>query len=340
MNMNVSVIVPVYNVEKYLRECVESILAQTYKLWEIILVDDGSTDSSGKICDEYKDKYNIIKVIHKTNQGLGMARNTGLDNATGDYVYFLDSDDYIEKYEIESLVQGVIHYGVDACYVGFQAVDDSKVVLRQLCYMDEYFEGSEAKNKLLPRMFGSSPDLNDGIEMSSAGQLYSRSVIEENNIRFVSERNLISEDLVFNIDFLQCAKGACTLSRIGYYYRMNPKSLSHTYQSDRFEKSRDFYVIISSKIRELGYDEGAINRLKRTFFINIRSSITQELYSGGNKSFLYQSEKIKKMCIDDVTQEAIKSYPVKKMNIKQRVFLFLVRRKLVLVLRVLLFITK
>lgn len=100
----ISVITPVYNVEKYLRECVDSVLLQTYKNYEIILVDDGSTDASGEICDEYAGVHPRVKVIHKANGGLSDARNTGLKNAKGEYVYFLDSDDYIVPDAFQKLV--------------------------------------------------------------------------------------------------------------------------------------------------------------------------------------------------------------------------------------------
>ena len=93
----VSIIVPVYNVEKYVERCIESIIKQSYKNLEIILIDDGSKDNSGKICDEYAEKDNRIKVIHKKNGGLSDARNTGLNIADGEYICFIDSDDYIHK---------------------------------------------------------------------------------------------------------------------------------------------------------------------------------------------------------------------------------------------------
>ncbi len=101
---SVSVIIPVYNVEQFLCECVDSVIAQIYNNIEIILVDDGATDNSGKMCDEYAHKDSRIKVIHRENGGLSAARNTGLDAATGEYIYFLDSDDYIHKETINTLV--------------------------------------------------------------------------------------------------------------------------------------------------------------------------------------------------------------------------------------------
>ena len=109
----ITVIVPVYKVEKYIRKCIESIINQTYKNIEIILVDDGSPDDCGKICDEYAKKDNRIKAIHKENGGLSDARNKALDLTNGKYVIFVDSDDYIEKNAIEYLYQLMQKYNTD-----------------------------------------------------------------------------------------------------------------------------------------------------------------------------------------------------------------------------------
>ena len=103
IEVKVSIVVPVYNVEKYLDRCIESIVNQTYKNLEIILVDDGSTDSCPQMCDEWGLKDSRIKVVHKENAGLGMARNTGIDNALGEYIFFFGSDDYVDVTTVEKL---------------------------------------------------------------------------------------------------------------------------------------------------------------------------------------------------------------------------------------------
>ena len=105
MMPKVTVVVPVFNVEKYLHQCIESLLNQTYRNLEIILVDDGSTDNSGTICDKYRQKDQRIKVIHKCNQGLGFARNSGMKETTSDYITFMDSDDYADEDMIEELMK-------------------------------------------------------------------------------------------------------------------------------------------------------------------------------------------------------------------------------------------
>lgn len=99
----ISIIIPIYNVSKYLNRCVDSVVNQTYKNIEIILVDDGSKDNSGEMCDKYQEEYSNIKVVHKENAGLGFARNTGLEYVTGKYVIFVDGDDYIQKDMVENL---------------------------------------------------------------------------------------------------------------------------------------------------------------------------------------------------------------------------------------------
>ena len=115
----ISVVIPVYNVERYLQRCLNSVVSQTYKNLEIILVDDGSTDLSGKICDEWASKDNRIVVIHKTNGGLSSARNTGLDVAKGRYIAFVDSDDYVEKDYVKTLVKVLEEEKVDVAVCGF-----------------------------------------------------------------------------------------------------------------------------------------------------------------------------------------------------------------------------
>lgn len=334
--MLISVIIPVYNVEKYLRECLDSVLHQTYKKLEVILVDDGSTDGSGRICDEYAERYPYFRVIHKKNAGLGMARNSGLETATGEYVYFLDSDDYIESTQIEELYHALVIYHVDACRVGFKAVDDEKNLLYERKYQLEVFPGERARTDLLPRMLGSSSKSQDSIEMSASAQLYAMRPIKEHQLSFCSERELISEDLVFNIDYMQYADGACTLDSTGNYYRQNPSSLSHSYLENRFEKSKSFYSVILKKLQEFGYGPDAFQRLQKSFFINVRMSISQELKDTSPHDRQTKKTIIRNICKDEMLQDIISGYPIKELGLQQKIFLFLVRHQMVIVLKVLL----
>lgn len=321
----ISVVIPVYNVEKYLRQAIDSVLGQTYKDLEVILVDDGSPDRSPEICDEYRKHYDNIKVIHKQNAGLGMARNSGIEVATGSYIYFHDSDDYIAEDEIEKLYNAIKKYKVDICITGYTSVDDNGTILKIRKYKEEVFGGERARTEMLPRIIGSSPGKKDSFEMASAGTMYSMSVIRNNGIRFVSERELKNEDMVFNIDFLQYANGGCAIESTGQFYRDNPLSLSHKFIEDRFERDKEFHYKMKEKLQKLQYGQSVIERLQRNFFIHIMLDIRHANNKFNPHSYMEKYKSIKDICNDILVQETIKEFPCHELGWKQRVFLFLVR---------------
>lgn len=320
----ISVVVPVYNVEKYLRECLDSILAQTYQNIEVILVDDGSKDSSGVICDEYAQRHENFRVVHKENAGLGMARNTGLEYVNGEYVTFVDSDDYIAPELIETLAYHMSEKRVDICKGGFARVTDDHHILSSLSYEEEKYEGELARKEFLPRMLGSKPDKKDSIEMCVWGAVYKTAHIKKYGIRFPSEREVISEDLVFNIDYMQYADGAYITSFLGYFYRVNWNSLTKSYRADRFEAVKHFYRVVYEKLENLGYNQSEIQRLQRLFFVYVRMCIAQEIPERSHKTKADNLMKIKMMCNDDLVKTIIKNYPAEQLGLKQQAFIKLI----------------
>ena len=195
----ISVIIPVYNVEKYLAECVNSVLAQTYTDWEIILVDDGATDSSGAICDEYAAKDPRILVIHRENGGLSAARNTGLKAARGEYVYFLDSDDYIEPHSLEQLADTARRERADVVffdgYVFFDECEDDDSVSR---YIRKDTYPRQNGRKILLQLLE-----NGEYRTAVPLMIFRKDYLLENNLWFLE--GVIHEDelftfLVFNAD--------------------------------------------------------------------------------------------------------------------------------------------
>ena len=335
MQEMISVIVPVYNVERYIKQCLDSLVHQTYCNKEIVLIDDGSKDGSGSICDEYSSRYDFVKAIHKENAGLGMARNTGLENITGKYVTFVDSDDWVSDNLLEVLYNKFTTNNVDFCKSGFQRVKNDETVVSVTQYKNEIFKGDRAKNELLPRMVGSSPSQHDSVEMCVCGVLYNSEIIKSHGIRFPSERELISEDLVFNIDYMQYANGACTIDAVCYNYRVNNNSLTKSYRIDRYKASAYFYSEMEKKLKTLGYDDIVALRLKRMFFIYVRMSIGQETREVSGLSSKQRKENIKAICDDSLLRSVISSYPINKLEFRQKMFLRLIEWKAVAVLQML-----
>ncbi len=212
----ISVIIPVYNVENYLRECVDSVLKQTYRNLEIILVDDGSTDSSGIICDEYVEKDDRISVIHQKNGGLSVARNTGLTEANGDYVYFLDSDDYIAENTFETLLAIAEKDNSDIVFfdaVSFADTDDFTV-------KQNYIRKNRYKTDNGLNIFSQMTENN---EFHSAVylMLFKKFFVDDNRLTFVP--GILHEDMVFTYHSLCLAQtvSQCTDALYHRRYRKN-----------------------------------------------------------------------------------------------------------------------
>lgn len=222
----VSVIVPVYNAKKYLHECVDSILAQTLRDIEVILVDDGSTDTSPTICDEYAARDMRVTVIHKPNGRASSARNAGIRAATGDYIAFVDSDDWISPEMYETMLTA----GADVClcdYVRFRGKQEFP--FSQQCIREGYYSKEQIREEVYPHL------VMDGIEypvtISNWALLIRRCVISDNHLSYREDIH-ISEDAPFGSEVLYCADSFVYLKgRQLYHYRMTEGSASKTYQS-------------------------------------------------------------------------------------------------------------
>ena len=272
----ISIVVPVFNTEQYIYRCVNSILEQTYKNIEIILIDDGSRDGSGIICDQLAEANDTITVIHKKNEGLGVARNTGIKNASGKYITFIDSDDYISVDHINNLINALVINKADACYGGHTKVNGNDEVRYLNALSGESFEGDALIKEIIPRMCGQTGSRDDCIQMSVCMAMYSLDLIRREGIRFVSERQFVSEDLIFNLDYISHSKKVCFSSDTGYFYWFNDTSLSHSYLPDRFEKSKVMLHEVSSKTKELGIYDECEQRIINSLLVNTRVSLQSE----------------------------------------------------------------
>lgn len=256
----VSVIIPVFNTGKYINACVDSILAQTLHDIELILVDDGSTDECPAICDEYAIRDSRVKVIHKDNAGQGFARNTGLDIAEGEFVCFLDSDDFLALNALEYSCGVAEKESADQVRFLFKRFsDDDNLIPRAVKPSDDYAVavGRVALEPILDIISPLPGERSFSAETtaSSCSTLYRRSVIEKNKIRFLSEREVFSEDAVFNIDFaVNSGKNVFTANRF-YFYRHNPSSHSSVPRADRVERAAVFAEFLAGKLRQYGYED-------------------------------------------------------------------------------------
>ena len=330
--MKISVIVPVYNVEHYLYQCLDSLLKQTYTPYEIVLVDDGSTDSSGSVCEEYSQKYSYIKTIHKNNQGLGFARNTGIENATGDWVVFLDSDDFFEKDLLKVLVDIQKKTGADTVIGGYKRVDSKGNIYTGLDYQDMSFRGKQVREILLPRILGSSPEKSDAISMSVCNCLFNLKIIKENNLKFPSERVVISEDIFFNYDYYLHSCHVEMTSKSKYIYRITEGSLTHKYREDRFILAKRLFCEMEKKIDKDEMGEVCKIRLMRSMFNYWRMCLSQEQKKISNKTSKEIIKSINNICNDKCTIEILQGYPMRKLKFKQKMFLIMVKYKLFFIL--------
>lgn len=207
----ISVIVPVYNVEQYLSRCVESILEQTFQNWELLLIDDGSLDCSGDICEEYAKKDSRIRVFHKENGGVSSARNLGIDNANGEWITFIDSDDYIQPGFLEGLYEPIAQgEQVDFVHGGCVNVKNEELVSINQSY--EYYVGDD-KNILFQKLRGltvSKLFRLENVKHWSDGQ----------PLRF-DEKMKIAEDLAFTLDYALYVSHYALVPEKGYCYRID-----------------------------------------------------------------------------------------------------------------------
>ena len=196
MEQKVSIVVPVYNVEKYLKRCVDSLIEQSYSNLEILLVDDGSKDSSLSICKEYELKDSRIRVFHKENEGLGLTRNYGIERATGEYITFVDSDDYLTTDAIAVMLDRAIATNADVVI----ATHYYKNEVQEVAIPERLYSGNEIKKALMVHMMGNNGNELDALSYTAWGKLYKKELFTKNNLVFPSERKLIWEDLAFSVE--------------------------------------------------------------------------------------------------------------------------------------------
>ena len=330
----VSVIIPCYKVEKYLDRCVESVINQTLKDLEIILVDDESPDHVPEICDEWALKDARIKVIHKKNGGLGMACNSGIEVATGKYVAFLDSDDWIDANMYQTMYDTAEKHQAQMVFTGLRRVDTNGNVIGYLTHKEKFqiYEGKNEIDGLACDLVASEVSLaaERTLQMSAKVVLYSKSTIDENHLRFVSEREVMSEDMHFNLNMLSHSQCVCVVPRFFYNYRCTTGSITQKVDLDQFERIKSLYFFTLKECQILGIEENIYQRIQRFFIGYVRNYIRVVCRS---KSSISEQIRIIQMIVNDPIWL---SYPIHVAPLKQRLFVRLIQKKRIRILKILL----
>ena len=336
-DIKVSIIVPVYNAEKYLERCLDSLTNQTLKDIEIILVDDASRDSSPYMCDRASESDARIKVIHKCNEGAGMARNSGLKVATGEYIGFVDSDDYVEPEMYERLYDAAQKHSADLVmsgvrYVGGVMFSDEDSVEYDYFEADTLFSTREDIKNLRLGIVGALPCEKDDSRygMSVWKNLFRREIVEKNALRFMSERQILSEDALFMLDYAACTRKAVGIKGAFYNYCRNGDSISKAYKADRFEKSLAFIQEIEKRL------SGDIPREEYSIYLDrfvqaiCRIICSQEIMHASESGVKYSELKarLKAICTHEAAASVLGRYPIGKLPLKQAVFAFAMKHGL------------
>lgn len=298
-NYEISVIVPVYNGEKYLRECIESILSQSFRNFELILVNDGSTDNSENICNEYVTNDNRVKVISKPNGGASSARNLGIDNSVGNYIIFCDSDDWIEKEFIEILYRNIKENNCDIVYSGV--------------YRDFYYDDKKIQNEVAgisEEKYIKIENLQENLEyimrtmsgpfLSPWGKLYKADIIRNNKLYFDTSM-ICYEDHDFNLKFLMKCKSLYFSKEIKYHFRgmLGNGGIKKRKKNDLVYEISMYHHQINKLLNKLKYNEELKEYIENTFIEHYKLVFQKILLEEKNMNRLERNDILIHLCKDE-----------------------------------------
>ena len=317
MDPAVSIVVPVYRVENYLEQCLDSLLAQTLGSIEVIVVDDGSPDGSGAIADRYAQKDGRVRVIHQRNAGLGPARNAGIAAARGTYVGFVDSDDWVEPEMFGRLYEAAQTVGADIAVSGHRDVaQGTGLVTKVHPLAGRTFSGREEIRAVRARLFGHAPEdrETEAFPMSVCMSLYRREMLESKQLRF---REILSEDTLFNLEAYGCAKVIVFTGGTDYCYRKEGQpSITRSF----CENTQQRFAQFLEALRELAEREGedAILRARKTAIDYCRLYVG--MVADSDLSRVEKKAALRRFARQEDIRRCWAGYPVEKLPFRQRFF--------------------
>ena len=325
----VSVVIPVYKVEAYLKRCVDSVLAQTLQDLQIILVDDGSPDNCPRMCDDYARQDSRIRVIHKENGGLASARNAGMKIATGKWLFFLDSDDWLEPDGLESLCNVGEQHQVDFVRyryfrTGWPGMEENAVCrvedVREL--RDGYYDETQIRDEVYHRLLA-TPQLTMGAIVGACGSLYNLDFLCKNGLAFYEEVKF-SEDLVFSARVVRAAKCFYFVDTPGvYHYFYNPNSISKSFRAGRWDSCKGLIRTCEQDFADdPAYDFSDQLHCLRWFCIML--ALNERWYL---KTYGQRLDYCKKLLTDPVIRQTPLKFSLLDIPWKQKIIMLLVRLK-------------
>lgn len=326
--IKVSIIVPIYNVENYLDNCVQSLLNQSLKEIEIILVDDESPDKCPLMCEEYAKFDNRVKVIHKTNEGQGIARNFGIKNALGEYVAFVDADDYLELDTYRQCYELAKMKHLDSVRFSYSRFNEKgEFFVTKPTEEVEIYENF--KNDALycfdeTAKYGKHETYN--VAGSACFGIFSLKIIKNNDLHFFSERQIYSEDLTFSLDFVQYASRMGYIGKPFYHYRINLNSTSASLKFDRIELLTKYTKFLEKRFEDYGYPKYAKDFAMGYYVANLRVCCKQVFATKIpiSKKRLWFKEQVNTNYMNRIISE----YPFKRLPLAQLILFKLMAYKL------------
>jgi glycosyltransferase involved in cell wall biosynthesis len=319
-----SIIVPIYNGEKYLSKCIESILAQDYTDFELILVDDGSRDGSLAICNGYAERDGRVTVLHKENGGLVAARKSGFDASHGEYVGFVDCDDYIEPYMYSDLMNAAERDGSDIVVGGIiiENEDGSEQKNAYNALSDGYYDRARIENEALPGFLAYTGFWGFGIIPGVVVKVFRRSVLNE-ALAHVPDNVNKGEDVAITSYAFTSAESLSVIPSFAYHYVQWNSSMVHAFSLDRFERISALYETLS-RIEHIGY-ASALNRyMSWLIFDCVGECINKSGYDAAKVR-----KAVKEMLSGGMSRRVLENVDAKQLPIKDRLKIFLMRHRLV-----------
>jgi glycosyltransferase involved in cell wall biosynthesis len=325
MDIKVSVIIPVYNAEKYLTECIESLLAQTLHECEFIFVNDGSVDSSQQIIQSFQKEDARIRLINQVNQGVSVARNTGIEKASGEYIGFVDADDYIKSDMYEVLYRAANEQEYEMVFSNFESEMEGHKVITTYPFpsakaLDKGYIQSEILSYFLK---------NDNLN-TACSKIYKSKVIQENKVVF-PEGIALGEDGLFNMNFLHYASTAMYINYTGYYYReVNGSATRNISKKDYFKRAKEVYKteLPGDILKHLSREK--VQELKSIRLIRSVMSYIHMYFNPSELSIKQRFDYIRNMVSDKCVQQSLPYYYQEnnyKMGNYERFIFNMIKRK-------------